>query len=65
MATDILVRVAASRKDVGAVVLISALSQIVDRTTPEKPATGDRRVGAWTAGRFAVGALRMVDAGRV
>jgi len=61
MATDILVRVAASRKDVGPVVLISALSQIVDRTTPENlPLV----TGAWEPGlrAFAVDALRMVDA---
>ena len=61
MATDILVRVAASRKDVGPGVLISALSQIVDRTTPENLLLV---TGAWEPGlrAFAVDALRMVDA---
>lgn len=61
MATDILVRVAASRKDVGPVVSISAFSQIVDRTTPENLLLV---TGAWESGlrAFAVDALRMVDA---
>lgn len=62
MATDILVRVAADRADVGPVVLISAFSQEIDDRTPENLLLV---TGQWEAGlrRFALEALQMVDPG--
>lgn len=61
MATDILVRVAAEREDIGPVALISAFSKAIDATTPE---TLLLIAGAWEPGlrSFAGDALRMVDA---
>lgn len=64
MATDILVRVAATRADVGPVVLISAFSQVIDAATPENLLL---ITGAWEPGLRAFGqeAVQMVapDAG--
>ena len=59
MATDILVRVAASRSDVDAVALISAFSQVIDATTPDNLLLV---TGAWEPGlrAFGVEALQMV-----
>lgn len=60
MATDILVRVARERTDIGPVVLISAFSNAIDATSP-----GDLLLiaGAWEPGlrAFALRALQMVD----
>lgn len=60
MATDVLVRVAATQPDIGAVVLISAFSQVVDATTPQNMLMV---TGAWEPGlrSFALDALQMVD----
>ncbi|WP_299845777.1 alpha/beta fold hydrolase [uncultured Roseovarius sp.] len=60
MATDILVRVAASRDDVGPLVLISAFSQQVDDRVPDDLLLV---VGAWEPRlrRFAEDRLQMVD----
>jgi pimeloyl-ACP methyl ester carboxylesterase len=60
MATDILVRVAATRSDVDAVALISAFSQVIDATTPDNLLLV---TGAWEPGlrAFGVAALQMVD----
>lgn len=60
MATDILVRVAATRPEIGAVVLISAFSQVIDEVTPTNLLLV---TGAWEPGLRAFGleALRMVD----
>ncbi|MEQ8621340.1 MAG: alpha/beta fold hydrolase [Thalassobaculaceae bacterium] len=62
MATDILVRVAADRADVGPVVLISAFSQEIDARTPDDLLLV---TGEWEPGlrRFALESLRMVDPG--
>ena len=62
MATDVLVRVAASRSDIGPVVLISAFSQVIDSTTPN---TLLLVTGAWEPGlrNFGREALQMVDPG--
>ena len=60
MATDILVRVAAERSDVGPVVLVSAFSQEIDAQKPENLLL---LAGAWEAGlrKFARTSLEMVD----
>ncbi len=60
MATDILVRVAAGRSDIGPVVLISAFSNEVDATTPPDLLLIS---GAWEPPlrAFALTALRMVQ----
>ncbi|MFK7940333.1 MAG: alpha/beta hydrolase [Roseovarius sp.] len=60
MATDILVRVAAMRADIGPVVLISAFSQEIDAATPKDMLL---ITGAWEAGlrAFAREAVQMVD----
>ncbi|XDA99273.1 alpha/beta fold hydrolase [Sulfitobacter sp. LCG007] len=60
MATDILVRVAAARTDVGPVVLISAFSQLIDARTPDNLLFVS---GEWEPGlrRFARERLGMVD----
>ena len=60
MATDVLVRVAAERDDIGPVVLVSAFSQVIDATTPRDMLLV---TGAWEPGLrgFAVEAARMVD----
>jgi len=62
MATDILVRVAATRTDVGPVVLISAFSKEITATFPK---TLLLVTGAWESGlrAFAQDALRSVDMG--
>lgn len=59
MATDVLVRVAAERSDVGPVVLISAFSQVIDAVTPQDLLLV---TGAWEPGLrgFALEALQMV-----
>jgi hypothetical protein len=61
MATDILVRAAATRSDVGPMVLISAFSQAIDGTEPENLLLV---AGQWEPGlrAFAVEAAQMVDA---
>lgn len=61
MATDILVRAARTREDVGPMVLISAFSKAIDA---EAPASLLLVTGAWEPGLrdFAVEALQMVDA---
>lgn len=60
MATDILVRVAATRSDVGPVVLISAFSQEIDAQVPNNLLLV---TGAWESGlrQFAQTSLQMVD----
>ncbi len=60
MATDVLVRVAAERGDVGPLVLLSAFSQEITATRPE---TLLLVTGAWEPGLrgFALEAARMVD----
>lgn len=60
MATDVLVRVAAERADIGPVVLVSAFSQVIDATTPADMLL---ITGAWEPGLrgFALEAARMVD----
>ncbi|MGG7645820.1 alpha/beta fold hydrolase [Rhodovulum sp. YNF3179] len=60
MATDILVRVAAGRADIGPVVLISAFSREIDATTPR---TLLLVTGQWEPGLrdFAREAVQMVD----
>lgn len=60
MATDILVRVATTRSDVDAVVLISAFSQVIDAITPPNLLLV---TGAWEPGlrAFSLEALQMVD----
>lgn len=59
MATDVLVRVAANRADVGPVVLVSAFSQVIDDTTPKNLLL---ITGAWEPGLgdFALRTLQMV-----
>ncbi|WP_223422012.1 alpha/beta hydrolase [Tateyamaria pelophila] len=59
MATDILVRVAAERDDIGPIVLISAFSKAIDATTPTNLLLIS---GAWEAGLrgFAREAVQMV-----
>ncbi|SMX23811.1 Alpha/beta hydrolase family protein [Boseongicola aestuarii] len=59
MATDVLVRVATERSDVGPVVLISAFSQVIDAVTPQDLLLV---TGAWEPGLrgFALEALQMV-----
>ncbi len=59
MATDILVRTAMNRSDIGAMVLISAFSQAIDATTPNNLLLV---TGAWEPGLRAFGqeALQMV-----
>lgn len=60
MATDILVRVAAARDDVGPVVLISAFSQLIDAREPDNLLLV---TGAWEPGlrQFARTSLQLVD----
>lgn len=60
MATDILVRVARERDDIGPVVLISAFSQVIDGTFPQDLLLV---TGSWEPGLrgFAREAARMVD----
>lgn len=60
MATDILVRVAANRNDVGPLVLISAFSDEIDDEAPNDLLLV---TGAWEPGllRFALDSLQMVD----
>lgn len=60
MATDILVRVAATRSDVGPLVLISAFSQAIDARGPDALLLV---TGAWEPGlrAFALEAAQMVD----
>lgn len=60
MATDILVRVAAERSDIGPVVLVSAFSQEINAQEPENLLL---LVGAWETGlrKFAQTSLQMVD----
>jgi len=62
MATDILVRVAAARSEVGPMVLLSAFSREIDGTAPPDLLLV---TGAWEPGLrgFALEALRMVDPG--
>lgn len=62
MATDILVRVAAERTDVGPLVLISAFSQEITGTAPDRLLL---ITGAWEPGlrAFATRALQMVATG--
>lgn len=62
MATDILVRVAARRSDIGPIVLISAFSDAIDATTPDDLLLV---TGAWEPQlrAFAREALQMVDPG--
>lgn len=61
MATDVLVRVAAVRADIGPVVLISAFSKMIDATNPTNLLLV---TGAWEPGLrdFGEQALRMVNA---
>ncbi|MEO0378660.1 MAG: alpha/beta fold hydrolase [Pseudomonadota bacterium] len=61
MATDVLVRAAKERADVGPIVLVSAFSRVVDEAFPRKTLL---ITGAWEAGLrgFALEAARMVDA---
>jgi len=60
MATDILVRVAAQRSDIGPIVLISAFSNEITATTPDDLLL---IAGAWEPGlsAFAQSAVQMVD----
>lgn len=60
MATDVLVRVAADRDNVGPIVLVSAFSQVIDADTPNNLLL---ITGAWEAGLRAFGekAAQMVD----
>lgn len=60
MATDVLVRVADARTDIGPVVLISAFSQVIDADTPEDLLL---ITGAWEGGLRAFGqdALQMTS----
>ncbi|MFL4468460.1 alpha/beta hydrolase [Tateyamaria armeniaca] len=60
MATDVLVRVAAGRDDVGPVVLISAFSREIDATSPRDML---QVTGAWEPGlrAFAQASVHMVD----
>ncbi|MBC7738404.1 MAG: alpha/beta fold hydrolase [Candidatus Saccharibacteria bacterium] len=60
MATDILVRVAAERSDIGPIVLISAFSNQITATTPDDLLL---IAGAWEPGLrdFALSAVQMVD----
>ncbi|NSX55647.1 alpha/beta fold hydrolase [Sulfitobacter sp. 1151] len=62
MATDILVRAAETRSDIGPVVLLSAFSQVIDSDTPD---TLLLVTGAWEPGLrgFAQEALQMVHTG--
>ncbi|KIN71273.1 alpha/beta hydrolase [Sulfitobacter guttiformis] len=64
MATDILVRVAAERSDVGPIVLISAFSQEIDASKPDELLL---LAGEWEPGlrAFARTSLQMVDAAAV
>jgi len=64
MATDILVRVAAERSDVGPIVLISAFSQEINASKPDELLL---IAGAWEPGlrAFARTSLQMVDAGAI
>ena len=60
MATDILVRVAEDRTDIGPIVLISAFSQVIDKTSPSALLLV---TGAWESGlrAFALNAVQMVS----
>lgn len=60
MATDILVRTAESRSDVGPIVLISAFSQVISEVAPDDLLLV---TGAWESGlrSAALDSLRMVD----
>ena len=60
MATDVLVRVAAERENIGPVVLLSAFSEVIDATTPSSLLLV---VGAWEPRLrdFAFEAVRMVQ----
>lgn len=60
MATDVLVRTARTRTDVGPIILISAFSQVIDATTPADLLL---ITGAWEPGLRAFGleAAQMVD----
>ncbi|ROU03733.1 alpha/beta hydrolase [Histidinibacterium lentulum] len=62
MATDVLVRVAAERGDIGPVVLVSAFSEVIDASLPRDLLLV---TGAWEPGLrgFALEAARMVDPG--